>query len=147
MIRKRSLVLFCIAWLGGISLAVPRDMPTTITKTPLGEKLDHYVGRLSEYGFSGSVLVAKGGQIILEKGYGLADVENRISVSPETGIDVGSISKQFTAAAVVKLETEGKLSTSDRISKYLKDVPSDKSEITIQQLLTNTSGLVIAIGI
>ena len=59
----------------------------------------------------------------------------------DTVYDIGSITKQFTAAAVLKLEMQGKLRVTDPIGRYLDGVPADKREITVQQLLTHTAGL------
>lgn len=103
--------------------------------------LDQYLTNLVPLGFSGNVIVAQKGKILLEKGYGFADRENKIPVTPQTAMTVGSISKQFTAAAVLKLEMQGKLHTCDRISRYFPNVPKDKSTITIHELLTHTAGL------
>jgi len=92
------------------------------------------------------LLVAKNGQVVLEKGYGLANRENKITYAPKTVFTVGSITKQFTGAAVLKLEMQGKLRTSDKISKYFKDVTPEKADITLHQLLTHSAGMVNAFG-
>lgn len=92
-------------------------------------------------GFSGSVLVAKKGEIILSKGYGWADRENKIPNSPSTVFNIGSVTKQFTASAILKLVEQGKIKTSDKISSYFDQAPGDKKDITIHQLLTHTSGI------
>ena len=111
-----------------------------IVKGKLGAKLNEYMTRLTAYGFSGALLVVKDGEVVLHKGYGLADRELGIPITPKTLFDIGSISKQFTATAILHLEMQGKLSTSDLVSKYLDDVPKDKGSITIHHLLTHTSG-------
>ena len=113
---------------------------------PLGESLDRYLSRLEDFGFSGSVLVARKGQIVLDKGYGLADREHGKPYTARTIFDVASISKQFTAAAILKLEQEGKLKVEDPIGKYLGAVPPDKAPITLHMLLTHTSGLPDVLG-
>lgn len=109
--------------------------------TPLGEKLDTHMSRLEAYGFSGSLLVAKGGEVILDKGYGFADAERKVPFTADTAFDIGSITKQFTAAAILKLEMQGKLGVSDPISKWFEGVPEDKKGITIHHLLTHSAGL------
>jgi CubicO group peptidase (beta-lactamase class C family) len=109
--------------------------------TPQGARLDQYLARLERLGFSGAVLVASEGKVILHKGYGLADRERRIAYDSGTVFDIGSITKQFTAAAILRLEMAGKLSVEDRISKYCEGVPADKQAITLHHLLTHTSGL------
>jgi CubicO group peptidase (beta-lactamase class C family) len=103
--------------------------------------LEDYFRKAAGLGFSGAVLVARDGEILTRKGYGWADVKRRIPIKPDSIFDIGSGVKAFTATAIMQLEEQGKLSTSDLITKYFKDVPADKSGITIHQLLTHTSGL------
>ncbi|HEY0761177.1 MAG TPA: serine hydrolase domain-containing protein [Pyrinomonadaceae bacterium] len=88
-----------------------------------------------------SLAVLRKGRIVLLKSYGLANVEHQVPVKPETIFQTGSIGKQFTAAAVMVLVQENKLSLNDRISKYFPDVPTTWKDITIWNLLTHTSGL------
>src|SRR5688572_19894399 len=99
------------------------------------------MSRLEAYGFSGSLLVAKGGEVILDRGYGFADAQRKTPFTAETAFDIGSITKQFTAAAILKLEMQGKLGVSDPISKWLEGVPEDKKGITLHHLLTHSAGL------
>lgn len=107
----------------------------------LGEKLDLYMTRLEGFGFAGALLVAKDGQVVLHKGYGLADRKSRAPFAAETVFDIGSITKQFTAAAILKLEMQGKLQVTDPISKYFDGVPEDKKGITLHHLLTHSAGV------
>jgi CubicO group peptidase (beta-lactamase class C family) len=99
------------------------------------------MSRLSAFGFSGALLVAQGGAVVLSKGYGLANRSERIPVDQDTVFTVGSITKQFTAAAVLKLEMQERLAVGDSISKYFEDCPPDKEQITLHHLLTHTAGL------
>ena len=71
------------------------------------KKIDSYVRTAVDAGFSGAVLVAIGGKVILQSGYGLADREKNIPVKKETVFDIGSITKRFTKAAILKLEEQG----------------------------------------
>ncbi|MCX6279950.1 MAG: serine hydrolase [Bacteroidetes bacterium] len=87
-----------------------------------------------------SVLVSQNGDIIYQKGFGYADIEKKIPVTPDTKFKIGSISKQFTAVAILKLQEEGKIKTEDKLSKYIPDFPRG-NEVTIYQLLTHTSGI------
>jgi CubicO group peptidase (beta-lactamase class C family) len=87
-----------------------------------------------------AVLVAQDGKILFEKGYGLADREHQVAVTPETKFRIGSITKQFTAAAILKLQEEGKLSVNDKLPKYIWDYPRG-DEVTLHHLLTHTSGI------
>lgn len=88
-----------------------------------------------------SLAVLRKGKIVLLKSYGLANVEHQVPVTPATVFQSGSIGKQFTAAAVMILVQENKLSLDDKISKYFPDVPAAWKDITIWHLLTHTSGL------
>lgn len=112
----------------------------------VGKKLDDYLSQLVDKGFSGVLLVAKKDKILLAKGYGFADREKKTPVTTSTVFAIGSVSKQFTAAAILKLEMQGKLNVNDHITKYFKDVPPDKSKITIHQLLTHSSGIPFRAG-
>ena len=109
-------------------------------------QLEDFLKAASRNGYSGSVLVAKGGKIMLENGYGLADREVKKSETAETVFSIGSITKQFTAAAILKLEEEGKLKVTDKLSSYFPQAPDDKMDITLHQLLTHSAGFEGTIG-
>lgn len=91
--------------------------------------------------FMGSVLVARGGDVLFSKGYGSADLEWNIPNAPNTKFRLGSITKQFTAALILLLEERAKLSVDDPVKKYLPDAPAAWDKITIFHLLTHTSGI------
>ncbi len=137
---KRVVVAVLAAVVAAGSAGVQVPAGPTVTGE-LGTKIDEFVARLVPWGFSGAIIVAKDGKVLLSKGYGLANREKKIAFTPETVSSIGSITKQFTAAAILKLEMQGKLKVSDPISKYLPDVPADKADITIHHLLTHTAGL------
>lgn len=128
------------------NLLAQKIIPSEIVRDSLGERIDVHLKQLLDKGFSGAVLVARKNKIILAKSYGLSDREKQISVTTETVYPIGSVTKQFTAAAIVKLEMQGKLRTSDFITRYFKNVPPDKAKITIHQLLTHSSGIPGSIG-
>lgn len=113
---------------------------SAIIRGSLGTALDQYLSRLEGYGFSGAVLVAKNDEIYLSKGYGLADRAISIPVTPDTLFEGASLNKQFTAAAVMKLEQQGKLRVEDPITKYFDNVPDDKKSITLHHLMTHSAG-------
>lgn len=106
----------------------------------LGSELDQFLRRYGRYGFSGAALVAKEDEVILHKAYGLADRERTIPNRVDTLFDIGSVTKQFTAAAILHLEMQGRLSTSDPLGKHLGAFPPEKAEATIHHLLTHTAG-------
>jgi CubicO group peptidase (beta-lactamase class C family) len=88
-----------------------------------------------------AVLVMKDGETLLRKGYGLADLEQAIAIEPDMVFRIGSVTKQFTAAAILLLEEAGKLSVQEDLRKYLPDYPTHGRVITIEHLLTHTSGI------
>jgi CubicO group peptidase (beta-lactamase class C family) len=87
-----------------------------------------------------AVLVARDGHVLFEKGYGLARVQEHVPAAPTTKFRIGSITKQFTAAAILKLQEEGRISVEDHLSKFYPDYPRG-DEVTIHHLLTHTSGI------
>ena len=87
-----------------------------------------------------SLAVMKGGSLVRAKGYGLANIETGTAVTPDTVFRIGSLTKQFTGAAIVLLQQDGKLSVDDKLSKFLPEVPR-AGDITLRQMLNHTSGL------
>ncbi len=88
-----------------------------------------------------AVAVIRHGNMVFEKGYGVANLEYGIPIRPETIFHVASVSKQFTAMAVVVLESDGKLSVDDDVRKYLPELPDYGQKITIRNLLQHSSGI------
>jgi CubicO group peptidase (beta-lactamase class C family) len=88
-----------------------------------------------------AVGVAEDGKPVLEKAYGMADLEHDAPNAADTIFEAGSVSKQFTAAAVLLLAREGKLSLDDQARKYIPELPDYGRPLTIRHLLTHTSGL------
>ena len=105
------------------------------------EKIDTYLTKLSqEKNFSGGFLIIKNGKKLFSKGYGWADKNRKTPFTPRTLASMGSITKAFTAAAIMKLCEQGKLKVDDNLKKYFPTIPSDKESVTIHQLLTHSSG-------
>ncbi len=135
MSQNRFPVLCCAA-LFSASL-IGADPPVDITA-----RLDHVVAAFQSHRhFMGTVLVAKSGKILLDKGYGMADLEWSVSNTPDAKFRLGSITKQFTATAVLQLANQGKLSVQDPACKYFEGCPETWKKITIHQLLSHTSGI------
>ncbi len=108
----------------------------------LAKKIDFFLEKTYPANEPGAaVLAVKDGKIILRKGYGMANMELGIPIKPGMVFAIGSITKQFTAVAIMKLAEEGKLSITDDIKKYLPDYPSHGHKITIHHLLNHTSGI------
>jgi len=115
-----------------------------IAHNGFAQQADKYDALLIAYAkqmrFNGSALVAKGGTILLNKGYGYRNAANKVLNTEQSIFQLGSITKQFTAAVILKLQEEKKLNVKDKLSKYFPAYTKADS-ITIEQLLTHTSGI------
>jgi CubicO group peptidase (beta-lactamase class C family) len=108
----------------------------------LGAAIDELVKKTYRAGEPGAaVIVVKDGKTVFRKGYGMANMELGVPIEPDMIFRLGSITKQFTAVAILMLAEQGKLSISDEITKYLPDYPTRGHKITIEHLLTHTSGI------
>src|SRR4030042_1214216 len=116
--------------------------PGQVPDKDLSAQIDKLLSDVYKPGQPGAaVLVKKQGQVILRKGYGLANLELNVSVEPDMIFRLGSITKQFTAVAILMLAEDGKLSLQDEITKFLPDYPTQGKKITVEHLLTHTSGI------
>ena len=117
--------------------------PAAAQDAALSAKVDDYIKReMQENKIPGvSVAVIRDGKIIHAKGYGLANVEHNVSVTPETVFQSGSVGKAFTVLAVMMLSEEGKIGLDDKIKKYFPDAPAEWDAITVRNLLQHTSGM------
>lgn len=105
------------------------------------QELETYINALIEKeNFHGSILVAQGGKLLINSGYGLADFSQNTLNKPGTRFAIGSVSKQFTAMAIMQLVEKNLISLDDKVSKYIPKMPH-ADLITIKNLLTHTSGL------
>jgi CubicO group peptidase (beta-lactamase class C family) len=96
-------------------------------------------GQADLYGFNGNVLVAKNGKVIFKKSFGYADYNTKKELDDNSVFDCGSIAKEFTAMGILLLKDKGQISCSDTLRKYIPELPYHN--VTIQQLLTHTSGM------
>lgn len=103
--------------------------------------MDQVVQSYAADHFMGSVLVARGDKVLFSKAYGFANLEWDVPNTPDTKFRIGSLTKQFTAVLILKLEEEGKLRINDPVKKYIADAPAAWDRITIFHLLSHTSGL------
>ncbi|QOY89732.1 serine hydrolase [Paludibaculum fermentans] len=129
---RRSFLLLASAALAAAQTATPA------TPQRLEEQIRGYT---SQDRFNGAILVAKDGKIVLSKGYGMANFEWSEPVTPDTKFRLGSITKQFTAMAVLLLSDQGKLKLDDPVCNYVAPCPDAWKPITIHHLLTHTSGI------
>src|SRR5690349_12931508 len=107
-----------------------------------GKRIDEILQQWNKPDTPGaSVAVIQDGKLAYQKGYGSANLEYGIAIAPNTVFHVASVSKQFTAMALVLLEQDGKLSLEDDVHKYLTELPDYGHKITIRNLLQHTSGV------
>ncbi len=108
----------------------------------LSQEIDNYLNANFNSEMPGmSILVAKDGKAIYNKGFGMANLELEVKAEPKHVFEIGSITKQFTAVCILMLEEQGKLKTSDEITTYIPDYPTKGKVITIHHLLNHTSGI------
>ena len=135
-IKRFTALLFVMLLLASSSAAQnasPKDLVSSV---------DEYLSGLSKQNrFSGSVLIARDGKVLFSRGYGMADYEDDVPNTPQTKFRLGSVTKQFTAMAVMMLQERGKLNVQDSICKYLTECPAAWQPVTIHHLLTHTSGI------
>jgi CubicO group peptidase (beta-lactamase class C family) len=134
-------VLVLVAVLAGALACSPAP-----ASQPPPDPVGDYLARTLPDGFGGTVLAGRDGDVTYCEGFGEADHDAGTKATCDTVYDVMSITKQFTAAAILELEVTGELRVSDPISAYLGPVPADKQGITLHHLLSHTSGLVEGIG-
>ncbi|MFN7989154.1 MAG: serine hydrolase domain-containing protein [Thermoanaerobaculia bacterium] len=142
----RAILLALVGALTGVAASAPpptqtasnapRAIPDALVRSRVGAHMD----RLEALGYSGAVLVLREGRPVLERAWGFADRAKGIRADARTAWNLGSITKQFTAAAILRLEEQGKLRTTDRITRWFPQAQGPKRDITIHQLLTHTAG-------
>jgi CubicO group peptidase (beta-lactamase class C family) len=107
------------------------------------DQVDNYLrSQMQQHRIPGLTLkIIRDGRAIKTAAYGLANIELNVPAKPETVFEIGSVTKQLTAAGILLLAQEGKLSVDDKISRHLKDTPEAWAIVTIRHLLTHTSGI------
>jgi CubicO group peptidase (beta-lactamase class C family) len=136
--RQASKVITAVLLLSsvaGLGYTAPSDEKSAAA-------VDEVFSDLTKPGSPGCALaVYRDGKIIYAKGYGLANIEENVVITPQSVFDIGSTSKQFTAASILLLEKQDKLSVNDDVRKFIPELPSYGQKITILHLLNHTSGL------
>jgi CubicO group peptidase (beta-lactamase class C family) len=140
---KSSLLLLLAISVFAVSVPCPAQQAMSSADRAAALRIDRIVRQqMGENKIPGvSLAVLRNGKMLFLKSYGLANVEHQVPVRAETIFQSGSIGKQFTAAAVMILAQENKLSLDDKIAKYFPDAPANWKDITVWHLLTHTSGL------
>lgn len=124
----------------GAATATPAS---AVAEQSVSDRIDKLVSPYYKPDVPGAtVIVVKDGKTVFRKAYGLADVARKVPMTPETSLRLGSITKQFTAVAILMLAEEGKLAVTDEITRFLPDYPTHGKKITVEHLLTHTSGIV-----
>src|SRR5215475_11980687 len=119
------LFLFTVA----AGLAVAQELTSSVSDYVKAEMERQHIPGLS-------LLVARGGKVVLAQGFGLANVELQVPVKPETIFQSGSVGKQFTATAVMMLVEAGKVALDDPLTKYFQDTPQSWNDVTVRELLS-----------
>jgi CubicO group peptidase (beta-lactamase class C family) len=132
---RRVLAALVLAAAAAASLAAGRG------GQQVGDKVEALFARWTAQTPGCAVAVSADRRVVLERGYGMADLEHDARINPSTIFEAGSVSKQFTAAAVLLLARDGKLSLDDPVHKYVPELPDYGVVVTIRHLLTHTSGL------
>jgi CubicO group peptidase (beta-lactamase class C family) len=138
MYRRAAAALLLLA----VSVLRPGSLPAQAAPATVAQRLNTYVSKLARSGsFSGAILVARQGTILLDRGYGLANRSSGRKATPATRMRIFDITRQFVAVAILQLQEEGKLHVEDLACRYLPSCPGRWFPITIHELLTNTSGI------
>lgn len=133
---RRTILRFALA-AGLIAVA-----SATTSADELTSKVDEYMdARVKHDRFSGTILIARDGKPLVRQGYGMANLEHDVPNRPDTKFRIGSITKQFTAMAIVILQERGKLDVREKIKTYLPDSPKSWDEVTVHHLLTHSAGI------
>lgn len=128
-------------WLLCLAAWAAPSPTATWDRQEVEKRWDPYLQAGTRNGFSGAVLAGRGNDIIYTRGYGLADRENGTEFNADTVVSTGSVTKQFTATAILTLVAKNKLTTQDPLSRFFTGLGPDKRNITVHQLLTHSSGL------
>jgi len=143
-LRGAALLPFFIACLLGASAPEsggPEDEPHFVAKSKEAQRLAEVVESLARIEFQGAVLLANNGEPLVALGLGHADLEGKVASDANTLFEIASASKQFTAAAILRLVDRNRLELDDSIAEHLPNVPDDCREITVRHLLRHTSGI------
>jgi CubicO group peptidase (beta-lactamase class C family) len=137
--RSKHLLILAAFCLVGVQFAAAQ----TPTAKQVVARVDRYMNAAVKFEkFSGSILIARDGLPVVTRSYGMANQELKVPNTPRTVFQIGSVSKQFTAMAIMQLKDRGKLNLNDSICKYLLDCPTAWQPITIHHLLSHTSGMI-----
>jgi CubicO group peptidase (beta-lactamase class C family) len=136
-----AIVSLVAAGLAGCGPTASRPEPGPSTGQPGNAARGYLDGLARRMDFSGAVLIARDGHVLLRAGFGLADVARRIPNTPATQFRIASLTKQFTAMAILQLQDMGRISVGDHLCRFITWCPAAWRPITVAELLTHTSGI------
>jgi D-alanyl-D-alanine carboxypeptidase len=144
MLQENRALTACLALVSLVAFTTPTVAGQT-ARHPAAQLVSELNGLLSPRfpadGPGATVVVVKDGHVIFRRGYGLANLELKTPMQPDMVFEIGSVTKQFTSTAILMLVEQGKLSVDDDLHKYLPDYPDKSAKISIENLLTHTSGI------
>lgn len=143
---KRPAIAFALLASIAARSGAQNSASSTIVAGEMGRRADSVMTAAERAGFSGAVRLSMGGATVLEKGYGLADRSAGLPFTPQTLVQIGSNTKDFTAVAILQLQEQGQLRLSDSIGKFFPEWPADKRGVTIKQVLEHRAGLPNFVG-
>jgi CubicO group peptidase (beta-lactamase class C family) len=136
---NRFLAIFvCVAFLVALSIGPDTAVQARSTAVPSGAQIDAYLTRAH---FHGYMLLVHRGHVLLSKGYAMADARHHVPNTVHTKFIAWNVETSFDAVAIVKLQAQGKLSIRNAVCRYIKHCPTEWRSMTIQHLLTGSSGL------
>jgi CubicO group peptidase (beta-lactamase class C family) len=138
MLRRNSAVALVSVFTFAVAFGMAQTKDEAATKARLEQIASSYTPNSA---FMGTVLVLEGDHVLLDKGYGMANLEWQVSNAPDAKFRLGSLTKQFTATLVLLLQQDGKLNINDPVSKYMPATPPAWAKITLANLLGHTSGI------
>lgn len=135
--KYKSFALISLTW-----LVLGASAHAQLTQQARHSEIDTLMSRYAGTVPGASLVVIKDGKAVIRRGYGYANIEKHVQTRPNTNYRLASVSKQFTAACILLLKQDGKLRLSDSVRKWLPELPAGDDAITLENLLTHTSGLV-----
>lgn len=136
--RTFAIVIACVCTLARVGSGAGQSKDEAATKARLEQIANSYT---PQNAFMGTVLVVEGDHVLLDKGYGMANLEWQVPNAPDVKFRLGSLTKQFTATLILLLQQDGKLDVHDPVSKYIANAPPAWSKIALANLLGHTSGI------
>ena len=128
------------AWLTFLFLSISTPVSPSLPRP--ADEIDSLLERYAGHSPGASLLVLRDGKTVVRRSYGLADLDKNVASSPVTNYRLASVTKQFTAAAILLLMEDGPLTLDDRVSRWLPSLPPATEPVTIRHLLTHTSGVI-----